>query len=83
MNTAFIRVRLRSGRSQVGIRNMTKKKLPFDLVEIWMLQPQKNTADPVVALLTMILTADIQKEKAYGSGSGSTKCSKSGCRHVT
>jgi hypothetical protein len=59
--TAFIRIRLRSGRSQVGISNMTKKKLPYDLVEIRMQQPQKNTADPVVSVLTMILTADISK----------------------
>jgi hypothetical protein len=83
MNTASSRSGSASAKARLGFGIMTKKKLPYDLVEIRMQQPQKNTADPVVAVLTMILTADIQKEKADGSGSGSTKCSKSGCRHVT
>ncbi len=68
-----------AAKARLGFGIMTKKTLPFDPVAA----AAKNTADPVVTVLTMILMADIQKEKANGSGSGSTKSSKSGGRHVT
>jgi hypothetical protein len=53
--TAFIRIRFRSGKSQVGIWNSDEKK---HFLLIRMQQPQ-NTANPVVTVLIMMLTADI------------------------
>jgi hypothetical protein len=59
MNTAYSGSGSAAAKARLGFGIMTKKTLSFDLDEIRMQQPQKHTADPKVAVLTMILTEDI------------------------